>query len=60
MHRNNLTVRRFGPMSFGIGYFEDGVWIDHSTSSEAAADALVDAREPLDAIHEWYGAAPIT
>ena len=41
-------IRRFGVMSFGIGYFEDGVWIDHA-SGEATADP------GLDDIHGWYG-----
>ena len=24
-----MILRRFGALSFGLGYFEDGTWIDH-------------------------------
>ena len=53
MHRSTLTLRRFGPMSFGLGYYENGIWVDHSGSVEGAAPQSGD-RE-LDAIHQWYG-----
>jgi hypothetical protein len=31
MHRPTLILRRFGAVSFGLGYLEDGAWIDHTT-----------------------------
>ena len=30
MHRRNLIIRRFGTLDFGIGYYEDGAWVDHA------------------------------
>ena len=53
MHRSTLTLRRFGPMSFGLGYYENGIWVDHSGS--AAENAPVPGDGPLDAVHQWYG-----
>lgn len=35
-------------MSFGIGYYEDGVWVDH-----AAGDPVADSLS--DDVHAWYG-----
>ena len=31
MHRPTLILRRFGAVSIGLGYFEEGAWIDHTT-----------------------------
>lgn len=31
MHRPTLILRRFGTMSFGLGYFEGSTWVDHTT-----------------------------
>ena len=31
MYRRILILRRFDALSFGLGYFEDGAWIDHTT-----------------------------
>ena len=53
MHRPTLTLRRFGPMSFGLGYFEEGVWVDHSNADGTHGAAPAD--EALDAVHRWYG-----
>jgi hypothetical protein len=53
MHRSTLTLRRFGPMSFGLGYYEDGIWVDHSGSTEGTAPQSDDVA--LDAVHRWYG-----
>ena len=51
MHRRNLILRRFGALSFGLGYFEDGTWIDH-----APGDGLVtDADADIQAVHAWLG-----
>ena len=53
MHRSTLTLRRFGPMSFGLGYYENGIWVDHSGSAEGTAPQSGD--RALEAIHQWYG-----
>jgi hypothetical protein len=53
MHRSTLTLRRFGPMSFGLGYYENGIWIDHSGSVEGNASQPGDMA--LAAVHRWYG-----
>jgi hypothetical protein len=58
MHRRSLIVRRFGVASFGLGYLEDGVWVDHALAVARGEDLLVDAspadRAALDAIHTWF------
>jgi len=47
MDRRKLIVRRFGILTFGLGYFEDGVWIDHlaapAVESEGAEIAAIHA-----------------
>ena len=50
MHRRTLIVRRFGVLSFGLGYFEDGVWIDHMAAPAAQTDDT-----EIAAIHRWLG-----
>jgi hypothetical protein len=40
-------------MSFGLGYFEDGVWVDHSNGDDPRATGSGDVA--LDAVHAWYG-----
>jgi hypothetical protein len=37
MHRRILVLRRFGPVDFGLGYFEDDAWIDHTTLADGGA-----------------------
>ena len=60
MHRRSLTLRRFGALSFGLGYFEDGVWIDHSvdgdasSADDASAPRAAGDRIDPDAVHQWY------
>ena len=58
MDQRALTLRRFGPMSFGLGYYEDDVWIDHSQSGPGALPAVGLASEAdraaLAAIHTWF------
>jgi hypothetical protein len=58
MHRRSLILRRFGELSFGLGYVEDGVWIDHAAATARGEDLLVDASPAdlaaLDAIHAWF------
>ena len=53
MHRSTLTLRRFGPMSFGLGYYENGIWVDHSTEADGNQSQPGDVA--LDAVHRWYG-----
>ena len=53
MHRSTLTLRRFGPMSFGLGYYENGIWVDHSGSTAGSTSQSGDVA--LDAVHRWYG-----
>ena len=50
MHRRNLIIRRFGTLDFGIGYYENGVWVDHAEDGAAQLGA-----SSLDAVHEWLG-----
>ncbi len=40
-------------MSFGLGYYENGIWVDHSGSAEEDASQPSDVG--LDAVHQWYG-----
>ena len=58
MHRRTLIMRRFGEMSFGLGYVENGVWIDHAVAFTRGEDLLTNAseadHEALDAIHAWF------
>lgn len=58
MHRRTLVMRRFGELSFGLGYVEDGVWVDHAVAVARGKDLLADAsdadRAALDAIHSWF------
>ena len=58
MYRRSLIVRRFGAASFGLGYVEDGVWVDHSLAAARGEDLLADAtpadRAALDAFHAWF------
>ena len=58
MHRRTLIMRRFGEMSFGLGYVEDGVWVDHAVAVARGEDLLANAsaadRVALDAIHAWF------
>jgi hypothetical protein len=58
MQRRSLILRRFGELSFGLGYVEDGVWIDHAAAIARGEDPYADAsstdRAALDAIHAWF------
>ena len=42
MYRRNLILRRFGSLDFGLGYFEDGVWVDHTTLGDGGASLGID------------------
>ncbi len=58
MHRRILVMRRFGAMSFGLGYYEDGTWVDHATDVEAkvVGDDGDSDEEGLawEAVHSWF------
>ena len=56
MHRRTLVLRRFGDLSFGLGYFENGTWIDHQSTAarEVVAASSAADRAALDAIHTWF------
>jgi hypothetical protein len=58
MHRRSLITRRFGELSFGLGFVEDGVWEDHSAAVARGEDLLADAspaeRAALAAFHAWF------
>jgi len=56
MHRRTLILRRFGDLSFGLGYYEDGAWVDHSIAADAIdeADRSDDERAALAAVHAWF------
>lgn len=51
-------MRRFGELSFGLGYVEDGVWVDHAIAVARGEDLLANASlaelAALDAIHAWF------
>jgi hypothetical protein len=58
MYRRSLIMRRFGVMSVGLGFVEDGVWVDHAVAIARGDDLLADAspaeRAALDAVHAWF------
>jgi hypothetical protein len=54
MHRRSLVLRRFGSLDFGLGYFENGAWIDHTTIAEGVADLGI-ADGAFAAIHDLLG-----
>ena len=51
MHRRSLVIRRFGPMDFGLGYFENGAWIDHTSLADGGA-SLGLGEGPFSAAHD--------
>lgn len=51
MHRRTLILRRFGALSFGLGYMEGNSWIDHVPGDGLVADASVDVQT----VHAWLG-----
>jgi hypothetical protein len=56
MHRPTLVIRRFGELSFGLGYVEDGVWVDHADviAREGRWGLSTAELDALDAIHTWF------
>jgi hypothetical protein len=57
MHRRNLILRRFGALTFGIGYFENGTWVDHTTLPDRGAGLTIDGR-PMGAVHAMLDCCP--
>ena len=55
MYRRTLILRRFGALSFGLGYFEGGAWIDHREDDSLIADADPD----IQAVHALLGCCPL-
>jgi hypothetical protein len=58
MHRRNMILRRFGDLTFGLGYFEDGEWVDHTELGDRGdgleiPGALTETDRV--AIHAWLG-----
>lgn len=59
MHRRTLVLRRFGGMSFALGCFEDGDWVDHTVLRQRPgwpepAEMTAVERSALDAVHTWF------
>jgi hypothetical protein len=50
MHRRTLILRRFGALTFGLGYFEGGTWVDHTTLPDRGASLGVDGTS-IEAVH---------
>jgi hypothetical protein len=55
MYRRTLILRRFGALSFGLGYVEGGIWIDHREGDGLVADADPE----IQAVHAWLGCCPL-
>jgi hypothetical protein len=47
-------------MTFGLGYFRDGVWVDHLAADHHAVRELAGDRppehdaSPMDVVHHWF------
>jgi hypothetical protein len=55
MHRPTLILRRFGAVSFGLGYYEEGEWVDHTALPDRGREldiAGVVRRADRVAVHE--------
>jgi hypothetical protein len=48
MHRPTLTLRRFGPLTFGLGYYDNDTWVDHQPTDDLSAPGAT-----LDVVHGW-------
>jgi hypothetical protein len=51
MHRRILVLRRFGPLDFGLGFFEGDAWIDHTTLADGGASLGI-ADGAFGAVHD--------
>ena len=59
MHRRILILRRFGPVDFGLGYFEDEAWIDHTTLADGG-ESLGIADGAFAAVHDLLACCRMT
>ena len=62
MHRRNLILRRFGALTFGLGYFEEGEWVDHTALPDRGRDLpIAGARASMDAatVHALLGCCEV-
>jgi len=57
MHRRILILRRFGALTFGLGYFEGGTWIDHVTLPDRGASLSVGGAS-IEAVHALLDCCP--
>ena len=49
--RRRLMIRRYGALSFGLGYLEAGAWVDHTTVDPVA----VEEDAATAAVHAFLG-----
>jgi hypothetical protein len=54
MQRRSLLIRRFGAMSFALGYYEDGAWVDHSATGGGRNAVTPEDRPLWDAVHTYF------
>lgn len=54
MYRRSLVLRRFGSLDFGLGYFEDGIWVDHTALADGGASIGIGDGSFV-AIHDLLG-----
>jgi hypothetical protein len=58
MERQNLILRRFGVLSFGLGYFANGVWVDHTQLADGGVGLEISgtgSEADRGDIHAWLG-----
>jgi hypothetical protein len=62
MHRRTLILRRFGAVSFGLGYFDAGAWVDHTALPGCGHDleiaGVADAAD-RPAVHAMLGCCDV-
>jgi hypothetical protein len=54
MQRRTLLIRRFGAMSFALGYYEDGAWVDHAATTAGRGAVAPEDRPLWDAVHTFF------
>jgi hypothetical protein len=54
MHRRRLVIRRFGAMSFALGYDEDGAWVDHAEGVDGRSAIASMDLALWDAAHTFF------
>jgi hypothetical protein len=48
MHRPTLILRRFGPLTFGLGHYDNGIWVDHQPTGDMPSPGAT-----MDVVHGW-------